>query len=183
MKVEQKTYAQVAIAARTDFIIGMIYDQYEAVCPFLCFPGILARDFRTSLRKPGEIMAEKDLILVLEDYWNLLSSEEKKAVLDHELGHIASGHLKAIEEKIKSGNLPTQAVVIEADEKEADAYSANLNGKKAMHAGLMKALDVIVKGYRKKGYRVKVSDVIAKDPVLRNRLKVLKEEDPNSEEE
>lgn len=141
----------------------------------MCFPGIAAWDFRASLKKPDGIVRNKDVILVLEEYWDALASDEKKAILDHELGHISSGHLKAIEEKMKQGNFGATKVN-QGEEMEADAYSANLNGKKAMHHGLVKALEVMIGGYKKKGYRISVSQVIDKDPIVKNRLKVLAEE-------
>lgn len=177
MKVEQKSYAQLIIANPQDFIFSYVYKQYEEMCPFLCFPGMFAGDFRCSVKQPELIQNDKDVILVLEDYWNLLTVEEKKSILDHELGHIASGHLKETEDKARRGEHISNEVS-EVKEKEADAYSVNLNGNKAMHAGLMKALDVIVDGYRKKGYRLSVDKVIENDAILRNRLKVLKEVAP-----
>lgn len=175
MKVEQKSYAQIVIVAPQDFIFSQVWSQYEATCPFLCFPGMLAGDFRCSLKKPEEIVLNKDVILLLESYWNLLASEEKKAILDHELGHISSGHLKAIEEKIKQQGKNFAATVDENDEKEADAYSADINGSKAMHNGLMKALTVIVDGYKKKGYSINVSQALNGNTIIKNRLKVLEE--------
>lgn len=175
MKVEQKSYAQIVIVGREDFIFSRTYREYEAACPFMCFPGMVAWDFRASLKRPDGILKNKDIILLLEDYWDLLSSEEKKAVLDHELGHISNGDLKAIEERLKRGQFGGMKVD-EGEEKRADAYSSNLNGKKAMYQGLLKALQVIVEGYKKKGHRLSVSQVIDHDPIIKNRLNVLKEE-------
>lgn len=175
MHVEQKSYAQIIIVTQADFIFSSTYKEYERMCPFLCFPGMFARDFRCSVKEPGKLELNKDVILLLEPYWKLLPSEEQKSILDHELGHIASGHLKAIEEKVSRGER-LHAEVNEADEKQADAYSVDLNGSKAMHNGLMKALDVIVKGYRDKGHRITVSQVIENDPILKRRLKVMEEQ-------
>ena len=179
MKVEQKSYAQILIVGKDDFIFSRIYREYEAMCPFMCFPGIVAWDFRASLKKPDGVVRDKDVILLLEDYWDLLAAEEKKAVLDHELGHISSGHLKVIAEQIKSGRYGGTKVD-EGEEMEADAYSANLNGKKAMHHGLIKALEVIVLGYKEKGHRITLSQVIDNNPIIKNRLKVLAEEEQSS---
>lgn len=180
MKVEQKTYAQVIIASRDDFIFSSVYNQYEMMCPFLCFPGPIAADFRTTLKTPEDVVPNKDCILLLEDYWKLLASEEKKAILDHELGHIASGHLKKLWEYFqKNGSPPPTS---EVEEKEADAYSVDMNGSKAMHNGLLKALDVMVAGFKRKGYRVTAEEIIKKDSIIRNRLNLLKEqgEQPNA---
>lgn len=176
MRVEQKSYAQIVIVDKDDFVFSHVYGQYEAMCPFMCFPGIVAPDFRASLKKPESIVNDKDIILLLEEYWGLLSHEEQKAVLDHELGHISSGHLKAIAEQLKRGNFGGPRVD-EGDEKQADAYSASLNGKKAMYHSLIKAIDVMVGGYRAKGYRISTSAVIDGQPILKNRLAVLKEEE------
>lgn len=114
--------------------------------------------------------------MLLSSYWAQLSSDEKKAVLDHELGHISKGHLKILAEKIKNGTIGSNPVS-EVDEKEADAYSADMNGKPAMHHGLLKALDTMIQGARAKGYRVSIDDVLKADPILRNRLKVLSGEE------
>ena len=141
----------------------------------MCFPGIVAWDFRASLKNRDGIVRDKDVILLLEDYWNMLAADEKKAVLDHELGHISEGHLKAVEEKIKRGGFGGTRVN-QDEEMAADAYSANLNGKKAMHHGLVKALEVIVGGYKQKGHRLAISQVIDGNPIIKNRLKVLAEE-------
>lgn len=174
MKIEQKTYAQILIVNKTDFIFSATYSEYEQMCPFLCFAGYFARDFRCSLKNPDGVVPEKDVILLLEDYWDLLTTDEKKAILDHELGHISNGDLKEIVTKIKKGeNISTE--VNEAHEKAADAYSADMNGSKAIYQGLMKALEVIVAGYRKKGYNITVDKVLATDKIIQNRLKVLKD--------
>lgn len=175
MIVEQKTYAQIIIIGVEDFIISSTYRAYESACPFLCFPGICATDFRASLREPEKVVANKDVILLLTDYWKLLSSDEKKAVLDHELGHIAKGHLKETAERIRSGN-GGPSVVSEVKEKEADAYSAEMNGKPAMYNGLLKALDVIVEGIRTRGHKITAEEIIDRDHILKNRLEVLKSE-------
>ena len=179
MKVEQKSYAQILILGKGDFIFSHIYHEYEAMCPFMCFPGIVAWDFRASLKKHDGIVRDKDVIMLLEDYWELLAPDERKAILDHELGHISSGHLKAIEEKIKQGRFGGTKVD-QTEEMEADAYSANLNGKKAMHHGLIKALEVIVLGAKQKGQRVTISQVIDHNPIIKNRLQVLAAEEGQS---
>lgn len=178
MKVEQKSYAQIILLNPNDFIFSSLYGEYEMMCPFMCFPGIVAGNIRASLKRAEDMVLNKDVIFILEPYWNLLDTHEQKAILDHELGHIASGHLKVIEEKIRrAGSNNIENEVNEADEKQADAYSADMNGHKAMHGALLKALEVMVQGYKKKGYRISVDDIIKKDSILRNRLKVLKEED------
>lgn len=172
IQVEQKTYAQVVIINKEDFIFSFHYGQYEAACPFMCFPGISAAQFRTSVKEPEKIVPNKDIILLLAPYWNKLTSDEKKAILDHELGHISKGHLKTLAEKIKNGTMGSNPVD-ETEEKEADAYSSDMNGKPAMHHALLKALDVMVDGYREKGYSVTVDKVLNSDKILRNRLAVL----------
>ena len=172
MIVDQKTYAQILIVEPTDFIFRNVYKQYEEMCPFMCFPGIVASNFRASLKEPEKIVLNKDVILLLSSYWAQLSTDEKKAVLDHELGHIAKGHLKEIAEKVKNGTLGSNPVS-EVKEKEADAYSVDMNGKAAMHNGLLKAVDTMIDAYRKQGYIATLDKVLAQDPILRNRLKVL----------
>jgi hypothetical protein len=179
MKVEQKTYAQIVIVETEDFIFSKVYRDYEAMCPFLCFPGMFAGDFRSSLRRAEEVMRDKDVILLLAPYWALLSTEEKKAVLDHELGHIASGHLKKTEEYVRRNGVPPPNKGPNLkEESEADAYSVNLNGNKAMHHGLMKAVDVMLGAYRKKGYNIGIQQVIDNDPILKKRLEILSQEQP-----
>jgi hypothetical protein len=177
MIVEQKTYAQILIIDKEDFIFSNHYREYEAACPFLCFPGECAADFRASLKEPAGVVPNKDVILLLKPYWAMLSSEEKKAVLDHELGHISKGHLRETAEKMKNGTLGSNPVS-EVKEKEADAYSSEMNGKQAMHDSLLKAVEVIIGGYRAKGYRVSMDQVLKGDPILRNRLAVLDDTNP-----
>lgn len=176
MKVDQKSYAQVIVAERSDFILGSIYDQYEAVCPFLCFPGMFAGDFRGSVREPEAIVKNKDVILVLRPYWDLLETEEQKAVLDHELGHISEGHLKRIEEKIRRTGRGGSGEPDLTEEMEADAYSASLNGNKAIYHALHKVLDVMMGPYRKKGHNITIDYLLKHDHVMAARLKRLKEQ-------
>jgi hypothetical protein len=175
MRVEQKSYAQIVIVDRSDFIFGGIYDQYEAMCPFLCFPGMFAADFRGSTREPDLIQPDKDVILLLGPYWVLLATEEKKAILDHELGHISNGDLKKIEEKVRRTGRVTPSQVDQAEEMAADAYSSNLNGEAAIYEGLIKCLGIMVKGLKKRGYNLSVSEIINRDPIIRNRLNLLQE--------
>ncbi len=75
---------------------------------------------------------------------------------------------------MKNGTHKGGATVIEADEREADAYSAEINGSQAMYSGLMKAVDVMVDGYKRQGYPVTIDKVLDHDPIIRNRLKLLK---------
>lgn len=173
--VEQKTYAQIVIIDKEDFIFSSEYGQYETMCPFMCFPGICAASFRTSVKEPEKIVPNKDVILLLAPYWKRLTPDEKKAILDHELGHISKGHLKLAAEKLAKGHTGASPVD-ETEEKEADAYSSEMNGKPAMYNGLLQALNLMVDGYRAKGYRITTDFVLSKDPILRNRLAVLSAE-------
>lgn len=172
MIVEQKTYAQILIIVPTDFIFSGLYRQYAEVCPFLCMPSICAPDFRASLKKPEMLVDDKDIILLLDSYWQQLSSEEKKAVLDHELGHIANGDLERLAEKAKKGQVGSNAPDF-TEESKADAYSSEMNGKKAMRGGLLKAMQTMVDGARARGLQYTLDQWIASDPVIKKRLAVL----------
>lgn len=174
MKVEQKSYAQILIVSDEDFVIREHYLEFEQQCPFLCFHKVFITNFRTALKEPEFVDFDKDVILILEDYWNKLSSVEKKTILDHELGHIASGHLEESAEQFKKGNLTNEPKL--SEEVEADAYSVGMNGKKAMHAGLLKAIDVIAAGARKRGIPLTVEHWIKFDPIMRKRLEILKDD-------
>lgn len=174
MKVEQKSYAQILIVSPDDFISPAIYNFYERRCPFACFPGISAKNFRCILKNPEQVEPDKDLILLLEKYWNLLETNEKKAILDHELGHIVNGDLDRIAEYVKQGTVPP--VTTETIEKAADAYSAELNGKKAMYHSLIKATTLVAISLRKEGEDITGQELINKYGILKRRLEILKEE-------
>jgi hypothetical protein len=174
MHVEQKSYAQVLIVNKNDFIFSSAYKAYESACPFMCFPGVCAKDFSTSLKDPKAITPGKDVILLLESYWNDLDSDEKKAVLDHELGHITNGDLKKLAEKLAKNPFFRSSVDFN-EERKADQYSVELNGAKAMYNGLQKALNVILAPLQAKGMRVTLKDVAANDPIIAKRLEILKE--------
>lgn len=173
MEVEQKSYAQILIVTPDDFISKSYYKFYERACPFSCFPGMSAKDFRCILKDPDSVELDKDLILLLKEYWDLLPPNEQKAVLDHELGHIVNGDLERVAEDIKNGiryQLPNEDV-----EKAADAYSVELNGNKAMHSCLLKAADIIAGSLRKYGDDITGQEFIDKSGILKRRLKTLKE--------
>lgn len=173
MHVTQKSYAQILIVTPDDFISKSYYKFYESKCPFSCFPGMCAKDFRCILKDPDTVELDKDFILILKEYWDLLKPNEQKAILDHELGHIVNGDLERIAEDIKNGiryQLPNEDV-----EKAADAYSVELNGNKAMYNGLLKATDIVAGSLRKYGDDVTGQEIIDKSGILRRRLKTLKE--------
>jgi hypothetical protein len=174
MKVEQKSYAQILIVNKNDFIFSSHYKQYAEICPFMCFPAICASSFRVILKNPQEVLPDKDVILMLESYWIHLSSEEKKAILDHELGHISNGDLEDVTKKLKAGQ---KANEVDFDqERKADHYSVQLNGRKAMHNAMHRALEEMLAPLRAKGSRATVADILASDEIIRKRMAILAKE-------
>ena len=130
-------------------------DLYEPACRFMEHHGIQ----KDSL---------KGMMWIHVGLLGAMSKEHKLAIIGHEVAHIALGHIKdyidenggvdaAVRKYRKSGIIP----VMDSPEREleADAYSASIHGRRAMHDALESIIsnDVVIEfNARKYGVSVEL---------------------------
>lgn len=135
MKVEQNQYAQVIFIDKSDIVEEEHYN-YLRMIAVGCSPSAGVDMFRTILVDPTCLVDGKHVIFLVNEKWNKLTSNAKKAFMDHEFGHIADGQLDSEEAKQAAGG-----VVVKLEwEYAADDFSVAKNGKETMYMGLLEGL-------------------------------------------
>jgi len=159
MKTEKCAYGQILFIEESDFSDMGTYKYLEMV-GIGAIPKHAVIDVKSIVREPDLIVYGEHIIFAITSIWNKLSASAKNAIMDHEYGHIACGHM----EKIEPGKN-----VVASFEYEADSFSADKNGNQAMKSALLEAIPLLNRNplYQRQGVD------LSKDPIISARLKRL----------